>query len=75
MVEGDKFVSPEFTSQLLHCGLLVEWEGLLSCFGDEMGMMEDMAVGVEDLSFVRLKFVSMGEGEDANSEPEISIGR
>ncbi|XP_070197959.1 inositol polyphosphate-4-phosphatase type I A-like isoform X1 [Littorina saxatilis] len=72
MLGHERFTSPRMMKQLLHCGLLVEVEGLLSCYGDEMGMIEDMAVGVEDLGFVRLQF-SRAENED-DRDPVITMG-
>jgi len=47
----------QFLNQLVHCGLLVHFESLLSTYGDEMGMIEDMTVGVQDLKDVKLKIV------------------
>ena len=47
--------------------------GLLSCYGNEMGMMEDVVVGVEDLRFVSLRFVSSQQTEGA--EPSITVDR
>ena len=73
MVERPDFTSKRLMQQLLHCGLLVQFEGLLSCFSDEMGMIEDMAVATEDLSFVKLQFV-MAETE-TDTCPTISMGR
>lgn len=35
--------------QMLQVGILLQFECLLSCHGDEMAMLEDMAVGVSDL--------------------------
>ena len=44
-----------FCKQLVHVGILMEFESLLSCHGDEIGMIEDMAVAVADLSHVSFK--------------------
>ena len=40
--------------QAMEIGILLQFESLLSCHGDEMGMIEDMAVGVSDLSNVAI---------------------
>jgi hypothetical protein len=45
----------QFLAQLCEIGLLVIFEGLLSCHGDENGMIEDMMVATEDLSQVVFK--------------------
>lgn len=38
-----------FLKQLSKVGIYAEFEGLLSCHGDEIGMLEDMMIAVEDL--------------------------
>lgn len=50
-------------------GLLLEFEGLLSCNGDEMGMMEDMMVGIGDLEKVIFKLEFCQNLE--NAQPSI----
>ena len=44
-----------FLQQIQRVGVLMQFEGLLSCHGDEMGMLEDFAVGVEDLFHLNFK--------------------
>lgn len=47
----------EFLKQIQEVGIFCQFEGLLSCHGDEMGMIEDFCVAVDDLKFVRFQFV------------------
>ncbi|XP_031573826.1 inositol polyphosphate-4-phosphatase type I A-like [Actinia tenebrosa] len=49
--------NPSFWKQIIHIGFLAQFESLLSTNGDEMGMLEDMCVGVQSLTRVKLKIV------------------
>uniref|UniRef100_A0A8D0GTY1 phosphatidylinositol-3,4-bisphosphate 4-phosphatase n=1 Tax=Sphenodon punctatus TaxID=8508 RepID=A0A8D0GTY1_SPHPU len=46
-----------FLQQLHSVGLIVQYEGLLSTYSDEIGMLEDMAVGISDLQKVMFKII------------------
>ena len=50
--------------QLFQIGVLMEFESLLSCHGDELWMLEDMAVGVSDLSTISFKIIRSSSADD-----------
>lgn len=54
-------VNEEFFKQILEVGIFCQFEGLFSCYGDEMGMIEDFCVVVDDLKFVRFQFVKIDD--------------
>lgn len=58
----------EFLKQLQEVGILCQFEGLLSCHGDEMGMIEDFWVAVDDLKFVKFQFVKT---DDVGASPSV----
>lgn len=54
-------------------GVLCHFEGLLSCYGDEMGALEDMVVGIDDLR--RVLFWLEPAEACSNPQPRIEGSR
>ncbi|XP_078019941.1 type II inositol 3,4-bisphosphate 4-phosphatase-like isoform X1 [Epinephelus lanceolatus] len=62
----------DFLQQLHSVGLLVQFEALLSTYGDEVGMLEDMEVGVADLSRVTFTVTEAKTEEPDDLLPTLS---
>ena len=52
-----------YMKQLLEIGILLDFEGLLSCYTAEMGMIEDMCVAVAALKSVSFRLIQTLDGE------------
>lgn len=61
----------QFLEQITNIGLLIHFESLLATYGDEMGMIEDMYTGLQDLRQVNFKIV----GTDSDTTPTLSGNR
>ncbi|XP_071847504.1 inositol polyphosphate-4-phosphatase type I A-like isoform X4 [Apostichopus japonicus] len=59
----------QFLKQIYDIGLLLHAESLLSTYGDEMGMLEDMAVGINDLEKVSFQII---RGSESDHKPILS---
>ncbi|XP_072171475.1 inositol polyphosphate-4-phosphatase type I A-like [Diadema setosum] len=63
-----------YLTQMCKLGLLAHYESLLSTYGDEMGMLEDMAAAVKDLQGVTFKLIP-NQTEESDIKPVITGSR
>lgn len=68
-------VDDNFLNRLHSAGVLVEFEGLLTCHGDELLMIEDMMIAVNDLRSVRFKLEYVNSKEYSYPEPRVEGSR
>ncbi|ELU01715.1 hypothetical protein CAPTEDRAFT_175107 [Capitella teleta] len=66
------FTDRSFLNQLMKIGILLNFESLLSCHSDELGMLEDYSVGARDLE--QVTFIVRAKDNEENS-PEVHSGK
>ncbi|XP_047668800.1 type II inositol 3,4-bisphosphate 4-phosphatase isoform X3 [Tachysurus fulvidraco] len=61
-----------FIRQMHTVGVVAQFESLLSTYSEEIGMLEDMEVGISDLQRVTFKITEAASDDPSNLQPVVS---